>query len=407
MRYFDGCPFLKVSRFRDLWCSNIHNLHLLKQQAAISGFVAIDAEPWGNSLTEVAEFGVAFIPIVNIKALQDPPTSLESLRARYSIETSTIRVVGRQPGQGRKREGFVLGSTYTVEPEAVHETLLGLFRSFQSTLGAKAPLILLGFDLTFEFRVISNTYLGITEYVSSWVDVQEIIKEVSSCSKRDPSMGESLIALGFANDSQAILPDRIAHSAGTDALRVIALLVSLLAFSPETTLEINRRPTRKWGGSSRVARRYMKANNHFSGRPKPRECYPFRARVRLFGGQALSLRKLSESFMEYNLMAIGIHGAKHEGYICLAELKELNYLVERVHGSQTGNGELWEVISEFDPQLTSARTATELLEFLELKSTAVIKHKQCSRKQAKEMIDLYEGCWTVPDSLGLLGLSEL
>lgn len=407
MRYFDGCPFLKVSRFHDLWRSNIPNLPSLKQQAAISGFVAIDAEPWGNSLTEVSEVGVAFLPTVNTEALQDPPTSLESLRARYTIQTSVIRVTGREPGQGRRHEGFVFGSIYTVEPEAVYETLLRLFQSFQSALGAKNPLILLGFDLAFEFRVISNTYLGITEYVSSWVDVQEIIKEVSSCSNRDPSMGESLIALGFANDSQAILPDRIAHSAGADALRVIALLVSLLALSSETTLAITRRPTRKWGGKSRVALQYKKANNHFSGRPKPKECFPFRARLRTHGGQALSLRKLSESFSEYNPTAIGIHGAKYEGYVCLAGLEELKQFVERIHGSQTSNGELWEAISEFDSRLTSARSATELSESLEAESTAAIKHKQDSRKRAKEMNDLEEGCWDLVDGLGLLKLYEL
>lgn len=244
--------------------------------------------------------------------------------------------------------------------------------------------------------------MGITEYVSSWVDVQEIIKEVSSCPNRDPSMGESLTALGFANDSQAILPDRIAHSAGADALRVIALLVSLLAFSSETTLEINRRPTRKWGSNSRTARRYMKANNQFSGRPTPKKSYPFRARVRIRGGQALSLRKLFESFTEYNPTAIGIHGAKHEGYICLAGLEELIQLIERVHGYQTGNEELWEAASEFDSRLTSARTATELLESLEMESTAIIKHKQGSRKQAKERNTLEEWCWEVADSLGFL-----
>lgn len=407
MRYFDGCPFLKVSRFHDLWRSNIPNLLSLKQQAAISGFVAIDAEPWGNSLTEVSEVGVAFLPTVNTEALQDPPASLESLRARYTIQTSVIRVIGREPGQGRRHEGFIFGSIYTVEPEAVYETLLRLFQSFQSALGAKNPLILLGFDLAFEFRVISNTYLGITEYVSSWVDVQEIIKEVSSCYNRSPSMGESLIALGFANDSQAILRDRIAHSAGADALRVIALLVSLLALSSETTLEITRRPTRKCGGKSRVALQYKKANNHFSGRPKPKECYPFRARLRTHGGQALSLQKLSESFSKYNPTAIGIHGAKHEAYVCLSGLEELNQFVERIHGSQTSNGELWEAISEFDPRLTSARTASELLEYLEVESTAVIKHKQDSRKRAKEMNDLEEGCWDVVDGLGLLELYEL
>lgn len=58
-------------------------------------------------------------------------------------------------------------------------------------------------------------------------------------------MRESLIAFGFTSDSQAILPGWVAHSAGTDALRVLALLVNLLAFSPETAVEMDRLPTAK------------------------------------------------------------------------------------------------------------------------------------------------------------------
>lgn len=71
-------------------------------------------------------------------------------------------------------------------------------------------------------------------------------------------MRESLIAFGFEGDDQAILPNRMAHSAGTDAPRIIALLINLLVLSPDATLEIDRRPVRKWVGTGRVARRHMK-----------------------------------------------------------------------------------------------------------------------------------------------------
>ena len=324
MRYFDGCPFLKVSRWHNLWRSNIPNLCSLKQQAGVSGFVAIDAEPWGTSLTDIVEIGIAFIPPFDIEALQGPPRSLDSLQTRYPIQVCKIRVANREQGQRMKRESFIFGPTHIVEPDAVHETLQRLFQSFRDALGPQASLTLIGFDLAFEFRIMSSTYLGITEHISSWIDLQEIIKDVSLCTNRSPSMRESLIAFGLEGDNQAVLPNRMAHSAGTDALRIIALLVNLLALSPDATLEIERRPVRKWVGTGRVARRQMKAKNQFSGRPRPIESYPFRARVRLNEGSALTMRQMADSFSKYGPSAIGIYGGKKEGYICLPSLNELD-----------------------------------------------------------------------------------
>lgn len=406
MRYSEGCPFLKVSRWQKLWRSNIPNLSSLKQQASVSGFVAIDAEPWGNSHTEIAEIGVAFIPMVAIDALQDPPKSLDSLQARYPIQASRIRVAGREQGRKRERERFITGPTHTVEPNAVHETLQRLFQSFREVLGTNASLTLIGFDLAFEFRVISSTYLGVTEHVSSWVDVQEIIKDVSSCHDRSPSMRESLVTFGFASDSKAIVPNYKAHSSGTDALRVLALLVNLLALSTDTTLEIERRPARKWGGSARVSRRLKKANNQFSGRPRPQESYPFRAKVRLNGGSSVTLRQLSESFSRYNPSAVGTRAGRLYGYVCLPSFDELNQFIEQTHGSQAGNGELWEAISDFDPQLTAARTASELSKSLEAASTAAIEHKRRIRKQKKERKEI-ESKKTRPEFVDRVDLLKL
>lgn len=411
MKYYDGCSFLKVSRWHDLWRSNIPNLSSLKQQAEVSGFVAIDAEPWGNSLTDIAQIGIAFVPLIDIEALQGPPTSLGSLQTRCPIQVSSIRVAGRKQGRRTKREPFVLGPTHIVEPDAVHETLQRLFKSFRDALGPQASLTLIGFDLTFEFRVMSSTYLGITEHVSSWVDLQEIIKDVSSCTKHSPSMRESLIAFGFEGDGQAIIPNGMAHSAGIDVLRIIALLVNLLALSPDVTLQIDRHPGRKFVGTSRVARRHMKVKNQFAGRPSPREFYPFRARVTLNGSRGLNMRKLADSFSKNNPSAIGTHGGRkiNEGYVCLPSFDELDEFIKQTHGSTAGSGQFWEAISEFDPELTAARTASELSEFVKAATTAAIEHKRVLRKQKKEneKIGSEESCSDLVDGVDDLELGEL
>ncbi|KAI3401124.1 hypothetical protein diail_270 [Diaporthe ilicicola] len=118
----DATTELQFSRWHNLWRSNIPNLCSLKQQAGVSGFVAIDAEPWGTSLTDIVEIGIAFIPPVDIEALQGPPRSLDSLQTRYPIQVCKIRVANREQGR-MKRESFIFGPTHIVEPDAVHETL--------------------------------------------------------------------------------------------------------------------------------------------------------------------------------------------------------------------------------------------------------------------------------------------
>lgn len=208
MKHFDGPPF-KVSRWHNLWRSNIPNLYSLKQQAGVSGFVAIDAEPWGTSLTDIVEIGVAFIPPIDIEALQDPPRSLDSLQTRYPIQVCNIRVANRKQGQRVNRESFI-GPTRIVEPEAVHETLQRLFQSFRDILGPQASLALIGFDLAYEFRIMSSTYLGITENVSSWSTFRRLSRmshppiAVQACANRSSHSALRVIIKQFHQIKQHI-----------------------------------------------------------------------------------------------------------------------------------------------------------------------------------------------------------
>lgn len=131
--------------------------------------------------------------------------------------------------------------------------------------------------------------------------------------------------------------------------------------------------------------------------------------MRLNGGSALTMRQLADSFSKHGPTAIGIHGGKNEGYICLHSLDELDQFIEQTDGSSAGNGQFWDAISGFDPQLTAARTVSELLESLEAASTAAIEHKKVLRKQRKEIekIDPEETCSDFVDSVDDLELGEL
>src|SRR4051812_28306485 len=105
MRYKDnGTRFIKTSRIRELWDSCIPNISSLREHVGVSGFVAIDAEPLGQSATEIAEIALAFLPSLDVTKLSCPPTSLKTLQDRYAVQVYRIVVAGRKQGNMRNRQ---------------------------------------------------------------------------------------------------------------------------------------------------------------------------------------------------------------------------------------------------------------------------------------------------------------
>lgn len=96
---------------------------------------------------------------------------------------------------------------------------------------------------------ISRICPDITRYITSWVDVQELVKDISSLPHRQPGMRDLLLAFGLGNDSQTILSIYAKHSAGADVLRILVLLANLLAFPQDTTLQVNQVSLRKFSRS--------------------------------------------------------------------------------------------------------------------------------------------------------------
>lgn len=108
---------------------------------------------------------------------------------------------------------------------------------------------------------ISRICPDITRYITSWVDVPELVKDISSLPHRQPSMRDLLLAFGLGNDSQTVLSIYAKHSAGADVLRILVLLANLLAFPQDTTLQVSQVSLRKFS-RSRAAQRHM-ANKMF------------------------------------------------------------------------------------------------------------------------------------------------
>ena len=205
MRY-QAYPGFKTKHWRSLWEANIPDLDSLKHLADTSAFVAIDAEPWGRGgpkSSDVAEVGLALIPPFTtsptiFKKSEGSPT-LASLTDQYHIHRHCIRVAARERRE-TKREEYSFGQVQFVSAEEVEETLSVAIASFKAQ--SNANLVLVGFGMGLELKAISTTYTQLTGHFSSWVDLQELVSEVSGT--QSPGMRDTLVALGFDTDPLAV-----------------------------------------------------------------------------------------------------------------------------------------------------------------------------------------------------------
>lgn len=216
-----------------------------------------------------------------------------------------------------------MGKVEWVQPKEVESTLVSILKSIQSAVitgsaslkqeSSELPtLTLVGFDLYLEFRILSTEYPRLlTECFTSWVDLQEIAKDLFiGLGKRVPVLTDTLIAFGFKPDLLAIVSKATQHSAGTDTIRMTALLVNLLAFPLDKNLSIELTPRRKWSRGS-MGNRYRNDEKFFlDSRPSPWEFFPFTARARRIGGPVTKAtpEDINEIFSEYNPTAVGNKG---------------------------------------------------------------------------------------------------
>ncbi|KPM46011.1 hypothetical protein AK830_g532 [Neonectria ditissima] len=399
---------------------NIPNLETLQKVASHTAFVAIDAEPWGYDGKDAAEIAISVIQLADINQHGDPPTTLTSLRERFSVQTHTLKVCGRE--QGKCQREPTMGKIELVQPDEVESALVNILESVQPidvTVSASSKALesfelptftLVGFDLQFEIRVLSTQYPGLLPYFSSWIDLQEVVKDVRTnlwnCA---PSMRDTLIAFGFGDDFLAVTSKTTPHSAGTDTVRMVGLLVKLLSFPLGKGVQIERTGTRSWSGR-KAAGRYKKNARLFSrSRPSPRELYPFTARIRRRGGTAtkMTAKSILDIFSEFNPTAVGGSVVRDKplrekvkrsrgrdkqfrekdkqlrGWICLPSLDELETFLKQVNGRRTKDGGVWEAVSCYDPA-TSVQTAAELSEFREAELAAGFDQKMDLGMQKKE-----------------------
>lgn len=182
---------------------------------------------------DVAEIGLAVIHPFDLSDIEQPPKTIQQLQSQISVTTYSIKISGREQGKGREK--FTAQNNKVVKADELEDVLVEILRSFRDTLAgamSKASasddvtvpsLVLIGFDLSFELRSMSASYSRIADYFTSWVDLQELVKDAAQL-RLSPSMRDSLMALGFGSSYPDIGTPQTKHSAAMDTLRIAAIL---------------------------------------------------------------------------------------------------------------------------------------------------------------------------------------
>ncbi|KAI0164320.1 hypothetical protein GGR52DRAFT_559254 [Hypoxylon sp. FL1284] len=382
MRYHHGCRLFKTKHWGALWQSNVPDLDTLKERQCT--FVAIDFEGRASKdgPLDITEIGLAVLyPPVASKSpspdgLRHQGQSLENFSEQNAIESHWIRVRGRERDARYCKDRYRVGAAQEIDAEGAEEALVSLLQSIKNRSG-NSPLVLVGFDLVFEFIVIASHLSQITKYFASWVDLQDIAAEVSGDPKAGHlSMKTTLLAFGFfARDLAG--RGKGGHNAGNDAVRILAVLVNLLRMEKGRTIGIDTGLPKEENALRRIWTR---------DRPSPRELYPFTARIRIEGKDlkylARDCQQLFYYFSDYQPTAVGMTRAGNYGWVCLPTKEELHRFVHDLHGHEFED-ETWIVVADYDPQ-TPHLTPEQYREAKRAEQEAQRKKKQLERRMKRD-----------------------
>ncbi|KAI0204607.1 hypothetical protein F4808DRAFT_350102 [Astrocystis sublimbata] len=204
MRYHEGCRYLRTKHWQAFFQSNITTLDALTSSTEFSTFVAIDFEGLYSKRGEplcLTDIGIAVLPFPRPIPTGPIPTSdgqkLQTLFEQNAIECHWLRLKGQRPISGPKEECH-FGKFQEIEPAQTEAVLVTLLQSIQQWYNSK-PMILTGFDLVFELKTIESHLSKIFLFFSSWVDLQDIVMEVSR-QKITYGLRDTLRTMGLISD---------------------------------------------------------------------------------------------------------------------------------------------------------------------------------------------------------------
>ena len=173
------------------------------------------------------------------------------------------------------------------ELDGVEDALINILHTGQQHYCASdstlLTLTLVGFDLCAEFRILSHQYPRFLKRFTSWVDIQELVKELTPRNTQAPSLRNTLIGVGYEPKFPTKPSRSDGHSAGNDAARSIAVLVKLLFFSPRgedithACRDYHANRTKQRANKRRESVNMNKRDLFSKHYPKPRERYLFQS----------------------------------------------------------------------------------------------------------------------------------
>ncbi|KAK9787337.1 putative Exonuclease domain-containing protein [Seiridium cardinale] len=324
------------------------NLDGLKEKSQHT-FVAIDFEGLiaKDERIGITEIGIAVLspPVsdsrISEEDLKSQGQTPQAFLAQNAIESHWIKIKGRERRE-RSQDRYYFGQAEETEAEQCETAIVSLLQAIRQRF--RSPLVLIGFDLVFEFKTIVSHLSQITQYFSSWVDLREIAAEISNANS--PGMKDTLLAFELFRPDLAVR-GKNDHNAGNDAIRQLAVLVNLLNLRKGGRLHFDHH-------GDRVEDRDALQKFWNQTRPRPKELYPFTARIRIQGKDLISLvpncPRLFSLFSDYQPTAVGMTRFGKYGWVCLPSLDELNRFITGIHG-QEFKGEIWSAFTDYNPQV--------------------------------------------------------
>lgn len=271
-----------------------------------------------------------------------------------AIQTHRIQII-EMPSK-RSGEGHKFGQQHRVSISEAEQHIIGLVDSYREAVPSHSALVVLvDFDLSFGFRLLSTIYTGLANYFTSWLDLQELSRLASGISQ--PGLSQTLKACGFGHQAPADLQSGHGkHNAATDTVRAAVVFYHLLTRDDDQELRIST------GRCARALARQHRSKPSWGRDRKlwhdahatPGELGPYIARIKPSRKQILTTETLLKLFAEYDPVAAGTHEpsmGRQYGWVCLPTFRDLKRFVLSVNGSEHSQGGTWVAVPGHDPDV--------------------------------------------------------
>ncbi|KAK5662538.1 hypothetical protein OQA88_8450 [Cercophora sp. LCS_1] len=236
--------------------------------------------------------------------------SLAEMSKHHGFKARTLAIGYRNKGY----EASPLSPLIFTEKEQTEKILLESLQHFTVTEGSATPkIVLVIWGSHHEFRAMACLFPGRANMVSHWVDLVDIVRELTSSKLTfsAPSLRDTMLSLGFTGWH---LQTRCGgHSAGMDAVRTLGTLFRLLSW-----------PT----GEKFIVLLYRKQGKIFwERRPRPHEEFPFIVRTNRSQGSSLTALPSVAVCPKAKNMKPRTHA-----WVCFGSQKVMQHFVEEWDG---------------------------------------------------------------------------